>query len=127
MDYHVFLLSRIKESYDSSGETRPAIVMGLSRTGSLITGAALIMVAVFGGFALGDISEFQQMGLGLGIAVIVDATVVRTILVPSVMALLGERNWYLPRWLEWLPTMTMESGDVQPEVQPERECEMALV
>jgi RND superfamily putative drug exporter len=127
MDYHVFLLSRVKESYDGTGNTRSAIVTGLSRTGSLITGAALIMVAVFMGFAIGDLSEFQQMGLGLGAAVIIDATLVRTILVPSVMALLGEKNWYLPRWLEWLPKMTIEGGQSAPKVDPERELEPALV
>jgi RND superfamily putative drug exporter len=127
MDYHVFLLSRVKESHDATGNTRSAIVTGLSRTGSLITGAALIMVAVFMGFAIGDLSEFQQMGLGLGAAVIIDATLVRTILVPSVMALLGEKNWYLPRWLEWLPKVTIEGGQPAPEVDPERELEPALV
>jgi putative drug exporter of the RND superfamily len=120
-------LSRVKESYDGTGNTRSAIVTGLSRTGSLITGAALIMVAVFMGFAIGDLSEFQQMGLGLGAAVIIDATLVRTILVPSVMALLGEKNWYLPRWLEWLPKVTIEGGQSAPEAEPERELEPALV
>ncbi len=127
MDYHVFLLSRIKESYDATGDTRSAIVTGLSRTGSLITGAALIMVAVFGGFAIGDLSEFQQMGFGLGAAVIIDATLVRTILVPSIMALLGNRNWYLPRWLEWLPKVTIEGGQPVSEALPEKELELALV
>src|SRR5690606_28683902 len=89
MDYHMFLLTRIKERHDAGGDTRTAVVHGLSRTGSLITGAALIMVAVFLGFALGDVPEFNQMGLGLAIAVILDATIVRTILVPSIMVALG--------------------------------------
>lgn len=123
MDYHVFLLSRIKERHAATGDTRDAIAFGLSRTGSLITGAALIMVAVFAGFALGDLAEFCQMGLGLAVAVILDATVVRTILVPSIMALLGEANWYLPRWLSWLPRLQVEgesSQDLEPKanVQP---------
>lgn len=109
MDYHVFLLSRIKERHAATGNTKDAIAFGLSRTGSLITGAALIMVAVFGGFALGDLAEFNQMGLGLAVAVILDATVVRTLLVPSLMALLGEANWYLPRWLDWLPHLQVEA------------------
>lgn len=113
MDYHVFLLSRIKEHYDSHGNTKAAIVHGLSRTGSLITGAALIMVAVFGGFALADLADFAQMGFGLAAAVIIDATVVRGFLVPAVMALLGERNWFLPRWLRWLPRVRIEAPSEQ--------------
>jgi RND superfamily putative drug exporter len=127
MDYHVFLLSRIKESYDSTGDTRTAVVAGLSRTGSLITGAALIMVAVFGGFAIGDLSEFAQMGFGLGAAVIIDATLVRTILVPSIMALLGDKNWYLPKWLSWLPKVTIEGGLPKLDRRPERELVPTLV
>ncbi|WP_291379801.1 MMPL family transporter [Demequina sp.] len=118
MDYHVFLLSRIKERHAATGDTRDAIAFGLSRTGSLITGAALIMVAVFAGFALGDLAEFNQMGLGLAVAVILDATVVRTLLVPSVMALLGEANWYLPKWLEWLPHLQVE-GDATQYLEPQ--------
>ncbi len=110
MDYHMFLLTRIKERHDAGDDTRTAVVTGLSRTGSLITGAALIMVAVFLGFALGDLAEFNQMGLGLAVAVIIDATVVRTILVPAIMAVLGKANWYLPRWLQWLPQMRIETG-----------------
>jgi len=105
MDYHVFLLSRIKERYESTQDTRDAVVFGLSRTGSLITGAALIMVAVFAGFALGDLAEFAQMGVGLAAAIIIDATIVRSILVPALMALLGNANWYLPAWLNWLPVV----------------------
>ncbi|MBN2176944.1 MAG: MMPL family transporter [Demequinaceae bacterium] len=127
MDYHVFLLSRIKESYDLTGNTRTAIAAGLGRTGSLITGAALIMVAVFAGFALGDLAEFCQMGFGLGAAVIIDATLVRTILVPSVMALLGERNWYLPSWLSWLPNVSIEGGEFVSTPSPQEEAEPALV
>ncbi|WP_062305069.1 MMPL family transporter [Demequina subtropica] len=119
MDYHVFLISRIKERYDSTRDTKDAVVFGLSRTGSLITGAALIMVAVFLGFSLGDLAEFQQMGFGLAAAVIIDATVVRTILVPSIMALLGERNWTLPRWLDWLPQVSVEGGASEPPREKE--------
>ncbi len=114
MDYHVFLLSRIKERYDITGHTREAIGFGLSRTGSLITGAALIMVAVFGGFALGDLTEFAQMGFGLAVAVILDATVVRGLLVPALMTVLGRANWYLPRRLEWLPHVNVEGTAHEP-------------
>lgn len=113
MDYHVFLLSRIRERYDLSGDNTDSVAFGLSVTGRIITGAALIMVAVFGGFAAGDLAMFQQMGFGLAVAVILDATVVRSVLVPATMALLGERNWYLPRWLRWLPEIHIE-GHVTP-------------
>jgi RND superfamily putative drug exporter len=103
MDYNVFLLSRIREHYLSSGDNTAAVTFGLSRTGGIITGAALIMVAVFGGVALGNLAMMQQMGFGLAVAVLLDATVVRCLLVPGVMKLLGNANWYLPRWLGWLP------------------------
>ena len=110
MDYHVFLLSRIKERYDQTGDNSGSVVYGLNSTASIITGAALIMVAVFGGFALGPLSMFQQMGFGLAVAVILDATIVRMVLVPASMELLGDKNWYFPRWLEWLPKISIE-GD----------------
>ncbi|MCH8911826.1 MAG: MMPL family transporter [Chloroflexi bacterium] len=108
MDYHVFLLSRIKEHYDLTGDNRASVAFGLRSTAGIITGAALIMVGVFGGFAIGDMSMFQQMGFGLAAAVIIDATLVRSILVPASMVLLGDRNWYFPSWLEWLPRIDIE-------------------
>jgi len=108
MDYQVFLLSRIKERYDQTGDTREAVAHGLGNTGGIITGAAAIMVCVFGGMATGQMVVFQQMGFGLAVAILIDATIVRTIVVPSAMELLGERNWYLPRWLEWLPNVSVE-------------------
>ena len=108
MDYHVFLLTRIREYYDRSGDNREAVAHGLRTTGAIITGAALIMVAVFGGFATGDLVSMQQMGFGLAIAVLLDATVVRSILVPAGMRLLGDFNWYLPKWLSWLPELDVE-------------------
>ena len=108
MDYHVFLLTRIREYYDRSGDNQEAVAHGLRTTGAIITGAALIMVAVFGGFAAGDLVMMQQMGFGLAIAVFLDATVVRSILVPAGMRLLGEWNWYLPKWLSWLPQLDIE-------------------
>ncbi|GIG54739.1 MMPL family transporter [Demequina activiva] len=120
MDYHVFLLSRIKEHVDATGDNRASIAHGLSRTGSLITGAALIMVAVFSGFALGDLAEFSQMGFGLAAAVILDATVIRSLLVPAIMTLLGRANWYLPGWLQWLPQVRIE-GPADEHVAPEDE------
>jgi len=111
MDYHIFLLSRIKERYEATGDNTGSVAFGLGSTGAIITGAALIMVAVFGGFAIGDLVMFQQLGFGLAAAVILDATIVRSVLVPSTMELLGSRNWYLPRWLQWLPSVRVEGPD----------------
>ncbi|MCH7971765.1 MAG: MMPL family transporter, partial [Chloroflexi bacterium] len=111
MDYHVFLLSRIKEHYDLTGDNKASVAFGLRSTAGIITGAALIMVGVFGGFALGDMTMFQQMGFGLAAAVIIDATVVRTVLVPASMVLLGDKNWYFPSWLEWLPRLDVEGEE----------------
>ena len=115
MDYHLFLLTRIREYYDKTGDSHAAVAHGLRTTGAIITGAALIMVAVFGGFAAGDLVPLQQMGFGLAVAVFLDATVVRSILVPATMRLLGDLNWYLPRWLEWLPQIHIEGHlDAEP-------------
>ena len=118
MDYHVFLLSRIRERYGKTGDNAGSVAFGLAATGSIITGAALIMVAVFGGFAMGDLSMFQQMGFGLAVAVILDATVVRSVLVPATMVLLGDRNWYLPDWLQWLPQLHVEGPPDHEPVVP---------
>jgi putative drug exporter of the RND superfamily len=111
MDYHVFLLTRIREHFDLTGDNTEAVAYGLRTTAGIITGAALIMVAVFGGFAAGRLSPLQQMGFGLAVAVFLDATIVRTILVPSAMKLLGRANWYLPRWLQWLPKLDVEGHE----------------
>jgi putative drug exporter of the RND superfamily len=108
MDYHVFLLSRIREHFDKTLDNTRSVAYGLRTTGKLITGAAVIMVAVFGGFAAGDLVMMQQMGFGLAVAVFLDATVVRSVLVPASMKLLGDRNWYLPSWLGWLPAVNVE-------------------
>ncbi|MBI2237130.1 MAG: MMPL family transporter [Actinobacteria bacterium] len=108
MDYHVFLLSRIRERYDQTGDNGESVAHGLRTTAGIITGAAIIMVAVFSGFASGELVMLQQMGFGLSVAVFLDATVVRSILVPSTMKLLGDVNWYLPRWLRWLPQLDVE-------------------
>jgi RND superfamily putative drug exporter len=115
MDYHVFLLSRIRERFDRTGDNREAVAYGLRTSGALITGAAAIMVAVFGGFAAGPLVGLQQMGFGLAVAVALDATIVRSVLVPATMKLLGNRNWYLPSWLEWLPDVHIE-GVATPEM-----------
>jgi len=119
MDYHVFLLSRIKERFDVTGNNTESVAYGLRTTGALITGAAVIMVAVFAGFAAGRLVTFQQMGFGLAVAVLLDATIVRTILVPASMKLLGKWNWYFPSWLEWAPNVSIE-GVVheEPELEP---------
>jgi putative drug exporter of the RND superfamily len=108
MDYQVFLLSRIREEYDKTGDNAEAVAYGLRTTGGIITGAAVIMVAVFAAFASGRIAALQEMGFGLAVAVFLDATIVRSVLVPSAMKLLGDRNWYLPKWLQWLPKVDVE-------------------
>ncbi len=110
MDYHVFILSRIKELHDSGETTSDAIRIAITRTAGTVTSAAIIMVAVFGLFATLSIIQMQQLGFGLAIAVLIDATIVRAVLVPSTMKLLGEWNWYLPRRLEWLPEATAVEG-----------------
>jgi uncharacterized membrane protein YdfJ with MMPL/SSD domain len=110
MDYQVFLLSRIKERYDATGSAVAAASYGVSSTARLITGAALIIVAVFSGFAKGDLVMFQQMGFGVAVALLIDATIIRSVLLPAAMRLLGSWNWYLPSWLEWLPHIEVERG-----------------
>ncbi len=109
MDYHVFLLSRIREHFDRTGRNQESVAVGLRATGRIITGAAAIMVVVFGTFASGRLVMMQQVGFGLAVAVFLDATLVRSVLVPATMALLGDINWYLPRWLRWLPDLRPEA------------------
>ncbi|MCC6386188.1 MAG: MMPL family transporter [Dehalococcoidia bacterium] len=113
MDYHVFLLSRIKEQFDATHDDATSVAHGVRTTAGMITGAALIMVAVFTGFTMGELVMMQQMGFGLAVAVFLDATIVRTVLVPASMELLGERNWYLPSWLGWLPRINVEGHSVE--------------
>jgi putative drug exporter of the RND superfamily len=108
MDYQVFLMSRIKERYDQCGSTREAVADGVASTAKIITGAALIIVAVFAGFARGQLLQFQEMGFGVAVALILDATLIRLVILPSTLSLLGQRSWYLPRWLDWLPHLQME-------------------
>jgi putative drug exporter of the RND superfamily len=114
MDYHVFLLSRIRERYTQTGDTQEAVVHGIAATGRIITGAALIIVVVFAGFAAGQLVMFQQMGFGVAVALLVDATLIRMVVVPAAMTLLGRWNWYLPSWLSWLPELHVE-GDPEPD------------
>jgi uncharacterized membrane protein YdfJ with MMPL/SSD domain len=122
MDYHVFLLSRIRERFRQTGDNSDAIAHGVGSTGRVITGAALIIIAVFSGFARGDLVMFQQMGFGVAVALLLDATVVRLVLVPAAMELLGQRNWYLPSWLRWLPDVHVEGaeGEARTSLEPAR-------
>jgi len=111
MDYHVFLLSRIREHYDRTDKSRESVAVGLKATSRIITGAALIMVVVFSTFAAGSLVMLQQVGFGLAVAVLLDATLIRSILVPASMALLGRLSWYLPRALRLiLPRIRVEPG-----------------
>jgi len=118
MDYQVFLLSRIRERYSASRTTGDAVRFGITSTARLITGAALIIIVVFAGFAAGDLVMFQQMGFGIAVALLLDATIVRSVLVPAAMTLLGSRNWYLPAWLEWLPHVEVEHPAEPGRTQP---------
>jgi RND superfamily putative drug exporter len=108
MDYHIFLLSRIREAWDRTGDNHRAVAEGLHATRRIITGAAAIMVVVFAAFASGDLVMFQQLGFGLAVAILLDATIIRLVLVPATMTLLGNWNWYLPRWLDWMPRLQIE-------------------
>jgi uncharacterized membrane protein YdfJ with MMPL/SSD domain len=103
MDYHVFILTRIREAYDRGMSTEAAVSHGLRTTAGVVTSAAAVMVAVFAIFATLSFLDFKEMGVGLAAAILIDATIIRGVLLPATMKLLGERNWYLPRWLEWLP------------------------
>jgi RND superfamily putative drug exporter len=130
MDYHVLILSRVREGYDAGLSTDAAVAHGIRATASVVTSAAIVMVAVFAIFATLGMIDFKMMGVGLAVAVLVDATIVRAVLLPSTMALLGDWNWYLPRWLEWLPRTGLEpfapaapatgGGEVAPAEPPPR-------
>jgi putative drug exporter of the RND superfamily len=113
MDYHVFILSRIREEHDRGLNTHEAIRTGITRSAGVITSAAIVMVAVFSTFATLSVVSMKQLGVGLAVAIFLDATIVRGLLVPAVMSLLGERNWYLPRWLDrLLPQQTIKAREV---------------
>jgi uncharacterized membrane protein YdfJ with MMPL/SSD domain len=119
MDYHVFILSRIREYYDRGLDTEQAVAKGIRSTAGVVTSAAVVMVLVFGVFALMPLLDMKEMGIGLAAAILIDATIVRAVLLPATMKLLGGWNWYLPTWLEWLPRLEHErSADVP--AAPER-------
>jgi RND superfamily putative drug exporter len=103
MDYHVFVVSRIREAHDAGMATRPAIAHGIRSTAGVVSSAAVIMDAVFAVSGSLSMQTFKQLGVGLAVAILLDATIVRGVLLPSVLSLVGERTWYLPRWLSWLP------------------------
>ena len=116
MDYEVFLLSRVREEYQLTGDNEASVVQAIARTGRVITSAALIMIAVFFGFMLGDDPGIKMMGLGLATAIFLDATVVRLVLVPATMKLLGDANWWLPDWMgRVLPTFDIEGRREHPQ------------
>ena len=118
MDYQVFLLSRIRERFSQCGDNDEAISFGVGSTARLITGAALIIIAVFAGFARGDLVMFQQMGFGIAVALLIDATIIRSVVVPATMTILGRWNWYLPSWLGWLPDVHVEGHEEELETRP---------
>ena len=103
MDYHVFIISRIREAFDGGMSTEDAVAHGIKSTAGVVTSAAVVMIAVFAVFATLGMLDFKQMGVGLAVAVLIDATIVRAVLLPATMKLLGDWNWYLPSWLGWLP------------------------
>jgi uncharacterized membrane protein YdfJ with MMPL/SSD domain len=116
MDYHVFILSRIREAYDRGMSTEEAVTHGIKSTAGVVTSAAIVMVCVFSVFATLQMLIFKQFGVGLAAAILIDATVVRAVLLPASMKVLGDWNWYLPSWLEWLPHLE-HGGSIEP-VQP---------
>jgi RND superfamily putative drug exporter len=118
MDYHVFIISRIRETFDRGASTEEAIAHGIKSTAGVVTSAAAVMVAVFAIFGTLSMLFFKQFGVGLAAAVLLDATIVRGVLLPATMKLLGDLNWYLPRWLQWLPRIEPEEPSTAPEAKP---------
>ena len=118
MDYHVFIISRIRETFDRGASTEEAIAHGIKSTAGVVTSAAIVMVCVFAIFGTLSMLFFKQFGVGLATAVLLDATIVRAVLLPATMKLLGDWNWFLPRWLEWLPRLERRESEVAPEVEP---------
>ena len=115
MDYHVFILSRVREAYDRDMSAEDAVAYGIKTTAGTVTSAAVVMVGAFLIFATLPFLDFKEMGIGLAAAVLIDATIVRAFLLPASMKLLGDWNWYLPKWLEWLPQVKHET---QPDAVP---------
>ncbi|HEU5277648.1 MAG TPA: MMPL family transporter [Gaiellaceae bacterium] len=118
MDYHVFILSRIREAFDRGAKMDDAVAHGIKSTAGVVTSAAIVMVFVFAIFGTLSMPFFKQFGVGLAAAILIDATIVRAVLLPATMKLLGEWNWYLPRWLEWLPRLEHEEPSELPEARP---------
>jgi uncharacterized membrane protein YdfJ with MMPL/SSD domain len=118
MDYHVFIVSRIRETFDRGASMDEAISHGIKSTAGTVTSAAIVMVAVFSIFATLSMLMFKQFGVGLAAAILIDATIVRGVLLPATMKLLGERNWYLPRWLEWLPRLEGRESEPAVDAKP---------
>ncbi len=122
MDYHVFILTRIKEARDHGMSSNEAVARGISITAGTITSAAAIMIVVFSVFVTLELTVIKQLGFGLAVAIFLDATIVRSVLLPATMRLLGDWNWWLPGWLDWLPHVTIE-GNVEDEPDAESEPE----
>ena len=120
MDYHVFILTRIREAFDRGRPTEDAVSHGIKTTAGVVTSAAVVMISVFAIFATLSMLIFKEVGVGLAVAVLIDATVIRAVLLPASMKLLGDWNWYLPRWLEWLPRIG--PGSVQYQDQSPRDA-----
>jgi len=118
MDYHVFIISRIRETFDRGASMDDAVAHGIKSTAGVVTSAAVVMVLVFSIFATLSMLFFKQFGVGMAAAILIDATIVRGVLLPATMKLLGERNWYLPTWLQWLPRLEHDEAEALPEPKP---------
>ena len=118
MDYHVFILSRIRETFDRGKSMDEAVAHGIKSTAGVVTSAAIVMVAVFAIFATLSWPFFKQFGVGLATAILIDATIVRAVLLPASMKLLGDWNWYLPSWLQWLPRLDHDETEATSEIEP---------
>ena len=118
MDYHVFVLSRVREAYDRGLSNDDAVAHGIKSTAGVVTSAAVVMVGTFSVFALLPVIDMKEMGIGLAAAILIDATLIRAVLLPATMKLLGDKNWYLPKWLGWLPRLEHEAEAAPPEAQP---------
>ncbi len=125
MDYHVFILTRIREAFDRGRPTEEAVTHGIKTTAGVVTSAAIVMISVFAIFATLSLLIFKQLGVGLAVAVLIDATIIRGVLLPATMKLLGDWNWYLPRWLEWLPRVAGPEGEAALPPRPGEPPEQA--
>jgi putative drug exporter of the RND superfamily len=126
-DYQVFLLSRIQEEWHARHDNTRAVHDGMTRVSGVITGAAVIMIAVFGSFVVGGQRLLQEIGTGFAVAVALDAFLIRFALVPALMYILGDRNWRLPAWLNWLPRLHIESAGTETQGPPPEPRDTALV